>query len=162
MKVWLVISILFFSCNSLAKCEDQGFRQFDFWLGDWSVTSVGGLESGRNRITREYDGCVIKESYTTELGYRGESINIYDASTHRWHQTWVDNSGLLLRLDGEFHEGKMVLQGDRKNAAGIKVTDKITWTANPDGTVRQVWLSKQGAEKWQIVFDGLYKKETEK
>lgn len=35
-------------------------------------------------------------------------------------------------------------------------------TANPDGTVRQVWLSKQGAEKWQIVFDGLYKKETEK
>lgn len=111
MKVWLVISILFFSCNSLAKCEDQGFRQFDFWLGDWSVTSVGGLESGRNRITREYDGCVIKESYTTELGYRGESINIYDASTHRWHQTWWIIADCCYGWMVSFMKGKWYYKG---------------------------------------------------
>jgi len=33
-------------------------------------------------------------------GHHGTSYNIYDASRRRWHETWVDDEGLLLQLEG--------------------------------------------------------------
>ena len=31
---------------------------------------------------------------------RGSSFNHYDAARKVWHQTWVDDSGGILQLDG--------------------------------------------------------------
>ncbi|HZP65437.1 MAG TPA: hypothetical protein VFB32_03950, partial [Rudaea sp.] len=95
------LAIAFCATSSLAatpipSCTDPAYRGFDFWLGDWNVHKSDGALAGHNRITREYNGCVIHEHYTTEHGYSGESLNIYDASRKVWHQTWVDNRGLLL------------------------------------------------------------------
>ena len=49
-----------------------------------------------NRVTLEYGNCVIHEHYATGKGYSGESLNAYDSARRLWHQTWVDNTGLLL------------------------------------------------------------------
>ena len=43
-------------------CSSHDYRQFDFWIGDWSVTSNGQPA--------------------------GTSFNIYDQATGRWHQLW--------------------------------------------------------------------------
>ena len=54
--------------------------------------------------------------------------------------------------------GRMVLEG-KHVAGGESVVDRIAWTNNGDGTVRQVWeKSKDDGESWNAVFDGLYKK----
>jgi hypothetical protein len=71
---------------------------------------------GTNRITRAYGGCVLHEQYDTGRGYSGASYNIYDAGRRKWHQSWVDTSGTLLRLDGGLVEGKMVLEGEAMGA----------------------------------------------
>ena len=63
-------------------------------------TVLNGKLAGRNRIEREYGGCVLHERYDTGRGYTGESLNAFDQLRGTWHQTWVDSSGLLLLIEG--------------------------------------------------------------
>jgi len=100
------------AAQAAAPCDGPEFRQFDFWVGEWQVNTPDGKFHGTNRIEREYGGCVIHEHYLTGRGYSGESLNIYDASRKVWHQSWVDNSGTLLTLEGHLIDGRMVLEGD--------------------------------------------------
>jgi hypothetical protein len=139
------------------SCEGPEFHQFDFWLGDWEVTS-GQQVVGTNDITSILKGCVIHEHWAGAKGLRGESFNFFDRQTGKWNQVWVDDTGSVLRLTGSSAEGKMTLEGE--NAAGGKpVRHRIVWRSNQDGTVRQVWTtSTDGGKTWSVAFDGLYRK----
>jgi hypothetical protein len=133
-------------------------RQFDFWIGEWEVTA-GGKAAGTNIIAPILGGRALRETWRGAGGYNGTSTNIYDATTKTWKQFWVDNSGLVLLLEGGLSDGKMVLTGERLDREGSSVMDRITWTPNEDGTVRQVWeTSTDGGENWEVGFDGLYRK----
>ncbi len=150
---------LFTSTQAIAKCDAPQHRQFDFWVGEWQVSNKQNSNVSQSSISLINDGCGILEEYTTAAGYQGKSLNIYDATTEQWHQTWIDNGGTLLQLDGKFEQGKMTLSGVTYNKDGKKVLNRIIWTPNADGTVRQQWLvSNNKGKKWQSIFDGLYKK----
>lgn len=139
-----------------SSCSAPEYRQFDFWIGAWDV-SERGKASGVNRIERILDGCALLESWSGVSGYRGNSLNFYDASRQRWHQTWTDTSGLALSLDGEFVSGSMVLAGTRFDPKKQQtIHDRITWTPNADGTVRQLWETADDGKSWSVIFDGLY------
>lgn len=139
-----------------AACDEPAFRQFDFWIGEWQVHTPDGKLAGTNRITREYGGCVIHEHYTTARGYAGESLNMYDAGRKLWHQTWVDNEGVLLVLEGAFRDGHMRLEGQNIGSDGKVAKHRITWTPNRDGSVRQHWESLDAGGNWITAFDGKY------
>lgn len=150
--------------NPLApQCSAEEHRLFDFWEGVWSVTPRNRPNNtnppSRNEITRKLKGCVLHEHYTTAGGYEGESFNIFDRTRGVWHQTWVDNSGLLLQIEGGFVDGQMILEGPGFNGQGQAVTHRISWNridGNPD-RVRQLWESStDGGESWTVLFDGLY------
>jgi hypothetical protein len=145
--------------GTIAPCGSEQHRAFDFWLGEWKVYAPGGKLAGTNSIKREYAGCVLHERYDNGRGYSGESLNTYDVGRQVWHQTWVDSSGLLLLLEGGMREGRMVLEGQTTGADGAVTKHRITWTPNPDGTVRQFWESTDKDGKWVIAFDGTYKRQ---
>jgi len=142
-----------------ASCATPEHRQFDFWVGDWRVHKPDGTLAGINRITLEYGSCVIHERYVTGRGYSGESLNIYDASRKVWHQTWVDGTGLLLTLEGQWTGKSMVLEGQAPGADGAMAKQRITWTPNADGSLRQLWESADAKGAWTVVFDGKYTKQ---
>jgi len=154
----LAIGCLVASPAFAAACDAGAHRQFDFWLGEWEVRTPDGKLAGTNRIEREYDGCVLHERYDTGRGYRGESLNVYDAPRKVWHQTWVDSSGTLLLLEGGLRDGRMVLEGRTAGADAQTTKHRITWTPNPDGTVRQFWESTDAQGRWTTAFDGQYKR----
>jgi hypothetical protein len=138
------------------NCDSQQQRQFDFWIGDWAVT-VGGKPAGHNRIERILDGCALLENWSGAGGMSGKSLNFYDAQRAQWHQTWVDDRGGSLGLDGTFTSGKMVLSGTNKDQQGKATINRITWTALPKDQVRQVWeTSTDEGKSWTVAFDGLY------
>lgn len=141
-----------------APCSPAQYRQFDFWVGNWTVTSRRtGKLAGTNNVTREYGGCVVMEHWSGARGGRGSSFNTYDAGRHAWHQTWVDNGGSLLLLDGGLRSGSMVLQGTSIGSNGKSTLNRITWTPLPNGTVRQHWIiSNDGGKTWGDAFDGIY------
>ena len=137
-------------------CMAPEYRQFDFWAGDWIVHGKNGNVVGTNRITKELGGCLVHERYETERGYRGESLNAYDATRKAWRQSWVDNGGLVLLLEGGLRDGRMVLEGETRDAAGQAVRNRITWTPNEDGSVRQHWEVAGKEGQWTTSFDGRY------
>ena len=141
------------------SCATAQDRQFDFWLGTWTVTDPSGKPQGTNEITSELRGCVLQEHWSGAQGGRGTSFNHYDAARKRWHQTWVDDSGGILQLDGGWRDGAMVLWGNRPGRNGATITDRITFTPLSDGTVRQWWqVSRDGGATWTTSFDGIYRK----
>ena len=140
-------------------CDSQEYRQFDFWIGTWTVTE-GGQPAGRNTIEPDLQRCALFESWTSVDGGRGRSINFYDRKRHLWHQTWIDDHGGALELDGSLVAGSMVLEGKRPGAdSAVSTRQRITWTPERDGSVRQHWeMMKAGQSTWETVFDGLYKR----
>jgi hypothetical protein len=74
-----------------------------------------------------------------------------------WHQTWVDNAGTVLLLDGRLGGNAMVLEGPGIDE-GRAVKHRITWTLNADGTVRQHWETSGADGAWKTTFDGLYRR----
>ena len=152
------IYLLLASAPLQAACDSPEHRAFDFWLGEWQVHTPTGKFAGVNRVTLEYGGCVVHEHYTTGRGYSGESLNTFDPGRRLWHQSWVDNSGTLLLLDGGMRDGRMVLEGETTTTDGKRTRHRISWTPAADGSVRQHWESTNAEGKWETVFDGLYTK----
>jgi len=140
-------------------CGTEAHRHFDFWKGRWMVRTATGALAGHNTLTLALGSCVLKEHYTTPSGYEGESLNIYDASRGVWHQTWTDNTGLLLVLEGGYEGDDMVMQGPTVGTDGTVTLNRITWS-RVDGSadrVRQLWeTSTDDGAAWATGFDGLY------
>lgn len=143
-----------------APCAAAENRQFDFWIGDWDVTTPDSKPAGTNLIRPILGGCVLHESWKGRGNFAGESFNAYDARRKAWHQTWVDGTGSVLTLDGKFENGGMTLSD--RNVPGKPDTNdinEITWTPNADGSVRQHWrTSADGGKTWKTAFDGKYVK----
>lgn len=154
---WLALLLMFstLSHGQNSPCSAEQYRQFDFWLGEWQVTANQQL-AGYNKISKAHNGCVLTEQYDTPGGYTGQSLNSFNAQTGLWHQTWMDNSGTVLLLDGGLKGKAMVMEGEGKDPQGNPVLHRITWTPNDDGSVRQHWQTKGSDGQWSTAFDGLY------
>lgn len=141
-------------------CKGAEYRQFDFWIGDWDVTTPDGKPAGTNLIKPILNGCVLHESWKGRGNFTGESFNVYDSRRKVWHQTWVDGTGGALMMDGKFENGSMILSDrDVAGKADRNAINEITWTPNADGSVRQHWrTSADGGKTWVTAFDGKYVK----
>lgn len=141
-------------------CKAAEHRAFDFWIGDWTVTdSAGRVVYGTNHVSREEDGCLLHERWTGSRGGSGQSLNFFDRVEHRWEQVWVSSNGAVLRIVGGLRAGQMVLEGEGVNGQGQRVRNRITWTPQSDGRVRQHWQqSSDGGRSWSVAFDGWYRR----
>lgn len=137
-------------------CTAPQYRQFDFWLGEWYVTT-GGAFDGTNNVTSELDGCLVAEHWTDAGQVKGWSMNTYDRATGLWYQHWVDESGLNLVLSGGLEGSDMVISGPRRTAAGATLIERIRYTPLPGGQMRQFWdRSVDGGTTFNPIFDGHY------
>ncbi len=135
----------------IRPCTAAEFRQFDFWVGEWDVASSSGSKAV-NSIRLDHGGCTVREDYVAGA-YTGSSLSFYDSGKGRWHQTWIDNQGNPLYLEGGLEEGKMVLY----SAKGSTPRSRVTWSPLSTGQVRQLWESSaDSGETWSVVFDGTY------
>ena len=112
---------------------------------------------GHNRIERTQLGHVLIPNYTTVSGrFSGTSLNGYDHIAGRWHQCWMDMTGLVLDLYGNLVDGAMVMSGGVEQGK----IERISWTPDPDGSVRQHWQqSTDDGTTWVTVFDGTYRRQ---
>ena len=141
-------------------CKQEGpYDDFDFWIGEWDVY-VGGVKRADSSITREFNGCLIRERYSNATGFQGESLNYYDPETDAWKQNWVDRTGGIVRYTGRSpSRDVMQMSGANTNYRGETQLAEVTWTRNSDGTVHHVIeQSTDNGETWSVYFDGIYVK----
>jgi hypothetical protein len=137
------------------------YRQFDFWAGLWEVTGAKGRFLGINRVVAVDGGCALQETWSSGGGhFTGRSLNRV-GSDGRWHQTWVDSGGQPLELSGGLSGSSMVLEGETPGPEpkAPATRQRITWTPEADGTVRQLWeSSSDGGKSYSVAFDGRYRR----
>jgi tetratricopeptide (TPR) repeat protein len=131
-------------------------RAFDFWDGHWDV-SYQGAPAGKSEIKTILGDCVLFENWTSVQGTTGKSFNYYDAAEGHWRQIWVDDSGGVIEFTGQFEQGVLHYTAQTKTPDGGKLLHQLNFSRNPDGSVRQHWLtSNDGGKSWQEAFDGHY------
>jgi hypothetical protein len=147
-----------------APCGGEAFKQFDFWIGNWDVTTPDGNLAGENLITSEENGCLILERWQSANGGTGQSYNFYNPATEKWRQVWISQGGMIDYEGGLTESGSMKLEGTITNVAtGLQAPFTGEWTPNEDGTVTQYFEQYDAeTEQWNPWFSGLYtRKETE-
>ena len=142
-----------------APCDSTVYREFDFWVGDWAVENVDGVQLGTNTIVEAENGCLLTEHWTSVSGGTGTSMNYWDPAEEQWKQVWVSSNGSVGYFDGGIEEGAMVLLGEIISSNGSAIMIKGTWTPLRDGRVRQHFeQSNDEGATWKTWFDGYYKK----
>ena len=142
-------------------CSAAAHHQFDFWIGEWSVTERStGQFAGVSHIEQLYGGCVIRENWASD-GFRGGSLNSYWSSDKQWHQTWMDSAGAFRHFIGGLDgQGRMVITAHQPSPDGsgkIRLI-RLTFTPNKDGTVRQYSdYSDDDGANWALRYDYLYR-----
>jgi tetratricopeptide (TPR) repeat protein len=134
-------------------------RAFDFWVGDWDVTS-NGSPAGESHVERILGDCVIFENWTGANGFTGKSLNFFDVSKKRWQQTWVDNVGGLLEFYGEAKDGSVIFTGEGvPPGQTAPVKNRMTFFNRGADEVRQlIEQSSDDGQTWKVVFDGTYRR----
>lgn len=135
----------------------EAARRFDFWIGEWTVSDPSGTPIGRNRITGDLEGCVIRESWTDAAGARGTSVNFHDPHGGRWHQVWTSDSGTVTHYVGDWRDGAMRFHAEGfGDVDGVNRHRRMTFTPQDDGSVPQLIEDSADGETWTVGFDGRY------
>lgn len=131
------------------------FRQFDFWIGEWLPKNTQGVTVGTSSIQLILGSCIIFENWSTPVS-SGKSFNVFDTRDGKWHQTWVDDKGLMTHYVGGFVDGKMVLDSET-STNGKKTIGRMTFSKLPNGDVRQHGENSTDEGKtWTTTFDFIY------
>jgi hypothetical protein len=147
------------------NCEAEAYRAFDFWVGEWDAFRADtNAPAGRSSIRTEDAGCVVTEHWTSlNTPYSGRSLNIYDRTSGKWEQFWVDSTGNRVHFIGDATDTGMRIA----TAAPVWVSptqqaySRITFTSNPDGTVLQHGEQSADGEAWTTSYAFIYRRRTE-
>ena len=155
-------------------CDGAGYRQFDFWVGDWRVSGVapdGATLTFRDvpsRITREVGGCAVAENFDGQ----GRSLNSYDPATRTYHQMWVPVHRRQAPVAGQTHlvghrlpDGAMRMTGTREVPCAtcpggrFRLRDVWVWTPITRDSVRQLHQAHHPLNDSVVArFDGRYRR----
>ncbi len=145
-----------------AACDTAEGRQFDFWVGRWSVSPRAHPERhvADSLIEKLYQGCAIRENWMPlQAGQDGGSLSSYVVADAGWRQTWVDTSGARVDFKGGWNGRAMVLTGLWPQPGHPTQLTRMTYTAASDGSVRQLGESSDdNGATWQPSFDFIYRK----
>jgi tetratricopeptide (TPR) repeat protein len=136
-------------------------RQFDFWLGEWAVsTTQGNVPAGTSKIELILEDCVVLENWKSlNNPYSGKSYNIYDQALKRWEQYWVDNVGGNIFFHGELgKDGVMEYwTDDIPQATGPILRRHLQFIPMGPDKVRQFSRgSVDGGKTWNVEYDFTY------
>lgn len=139
------------------SCADRPEnRQFDFWVGEWNVTTKGKTIA-TSSVQRIIDGCVIFENYFQGTSYHGKSFNFYDVVLGKWRQSWVDSTGNVSEFIGRLQDGAIHYDGESHLSSGKKVLRKMVLTPLDENHVRQYSeRSDDEGKTWQVAYDFIY------
>lgn len=151
---------LFETRNRPSDRRSPVHRQFDFWVGEWTVLGPNGNKVGDNKISKLENGYIIFEEWTGNGGSSGKSMNYFDPAEKKWKQVWVNGSGGVIYYTGEFKDGAMRFTGRYIKPDGTTEIARSSFTPLSGGRVQQfIEHSRDDGKTWYTYFNGTYIKQ---
>lgn len=152
--------------HNATPCDDAEFKQFDFWLGDWDVaSSADGTHQGSSHISREMNGCVVWENWTSAGSpYYGKSYNTWNVNLKRWEQYWVDNAAGVIFFHGTLKDNAMDYWTDDvpQSTGGTLLRHLQFFNLGPDKVRQFSQGSSDGGKTWHTEYDLTYTRDQSK
>ncbi|HEX3866729.1 MAG TPA: hypothetical protein VHV78_08255 [Gemmatimonadaceae bacterium] len=128
-------------------------HRFDFWIGEWRVTTTDGTPQGTSSVQSMAGGCGLLENWTALNGTSGKSLNAFNPAIGRWQQYWVGQGGAVTEYrESELHGASIAFFARAPGRA-----TRLTFTPMDDGTVRQFSeISTDGEKTWSTQYDYRY------
>lgn len=143
-----------------ARYPCRAVHTFDFWVGTFDATpwnQPNATPSGHLHNTREYEGCVIVERWTSAKGSSGMSMAFYDKNRHRWRMIWNNDSNQSNDLEGSYSDGAMRFTGWILDDTGKRLlASNVLQNVSP-GVIRHIYSeSADGGKTWTVKSDGRF------
>ena len=137
---------------------DSERRRFDFWVGEWDVTTQGGTSVGKSSVQIINGGCSLLENWTSVRGSTGKSLNSYNPATSAWQQYWVDQSGNVVEFrESVSRDRSLAFLAKTLAVNGTTTLRRLTFTPLSDSTVRQhAEQSSDAGASWTTTYDFVY------
>lgn len=142
-----------------APCRDAAdYRRFDFWVGNWRVTTPGGTQVGTSHVDVVSGGCALLENWRDMRGSEGKSLNTFDPASRTWRQFWVGQGGGVTDYSqSEWHGSSLTFVAHSHGANGSDFMQRLTFTPLDGGVVRQFGEgSTDGGKTWSSFYDFHY------
>jgi len=144
----VIITVLYFIISGFSlksfpqtqnhnSCDSPEAKQFDFWIGDWSIDQEILQKSGEwlklkaeTKVSRVWDGCALIENWKGNVQFfwegmdqpekmRGYSLRYFDAVKKKWTITWYDDrsqkatffEGIFVDSVGKFYRNSTSTEG---------------------------------------------------
>ena len=134
-------------------------HRFDFWVGEWQVTTANGNVVGSSSVQSMAGGCGLLENWTAANGTTGKSLNAYNPVSKQWQQYWVGQGGAVTEYrESEWHDGSLSLiaRASARSVAAAPI-QRLTFTPVNDSTVRQHGeVSADSGSTWTTTYDFYY------
>jgi hypothetical protein len=152
--------LIFAATHSPEPCaDDADRRRFDFWIGEWTVTTKGGTPVGTSSVQRVSGGCALLENWADRRTGTGKSLNAYNPVTKQWQQFWVGQGGAVTEYrESEWIGPSLSYRAVYPPANGKPGTIiRLTFTPIDANTVRQFSdISNDGGKTWVVGYDFYY------
>ena len=141
-------------------CADAPERhRFDFWVGEWEVTTPAGGHAGSSSIQSVSGGCALLENWTSATGGHGKSLNAFNPAVGQWQQYWIGQDGNPTEFRESSWVGKSIVF-----RAHVPATEKspatemrLTFTPTDSNTVQQHGEnSTDGGATWKTTYLFVY------
>jgi len=136
--------------------SDPERHRFDFWIGEWDVTTKAGAAVGSSIIQSVSRGCAVLENWTGGNGGQGKSLNAYNPLLRQWEQFWVGADGSVGEYRSSSIDGRSLVFW-MKNRPDADSLARLSFTPLDSATVRQhSELSSDGGKTWSTQYDLYY------
>lgn len=126
----------------------------DFWLGKWTADSTQPQPDGKttvqknaakNHILKIKGDKVTHENFTMP-GFNGESWSVFNPKTNKWNQTWIDDSGAYLTLEGGMEGEEFILTQTHPNSI-----QRMRFTEIKKDSFVWLWETKKD-DNWTLAW----------
>jgi hypothetical protein len=138
----------------------RAVHTFDFWVGTFDATpwdQPTAQPTGQLQNTREYEGCVIVERWTSVKGSAGMSVSFYDINRQVWRMVWNDDSNHSNDFEGSYSDGAMRFKGWVFDSTGKRLLASNVLENVSPGVIRHIYsTSADDGKTWVVKSDGRF------
>ncbi|HYF30387.1 MAG TPA: tetratricopeptide repeat protein [Chitinophagaceae bacterium] len=149
-----------FPCRAHAQT-----REFDFWVGEWTVYATGtNFQVGNSIIQKASGDCMILENWTAKgpVPHNGKSVNYVNPQTNKWEQLWIGSNGggnhVGRFYNGVYKDSVLRFEFEANTPQGKQMGRFSFFNQGPDQVRQLSETSPDGGKTWRTNYDFTYKR----